>query len=173
MSTGTQSHSKRARNLILFVGCALAWFIFDRVVKTIIDSQYEKGDVFVDSVLGLFQFRLVHNTGAAWGSFENWTPIIAAISAVICIAILIAAFVYANRANVIEMISLALIFAGGLGNLFDRVTQGYVVDFISTTFINFPTFNIADIGVTCGMFVLLICVIIRTFKEDAQHGSQS
>ena len=173
MSADRQSHSKRARNLSLFGGCALAWFLFDRIVKTIIDSQYEKGDVFVQSVLGLFQFRLVHNTGAAWGSFENWTPVIAAFSAIICIVILIAAFVYSNRANAIEMISLALVCAGGLGNLFDRVTQGYVVDFISTTFIDFPTFNIADVGVTCGMIILLICVIIRTFKEDAQHGSQS
>lgn len=168
-----QNHIKRVRNLAIFAGCALVWFFLDRLIKSFVESHFDKGDVFVNNVLGLFEFRLVHNTGAAWGSFENYTAIIACISFIICIVLVIYAIVFSNRAHVIEMISLALICAGGFGNLFDRVTQGYVVDFISTTFINFPTFNIADIGVTCGLIILLLCLIIRTFKEDANCGSQS
>lgn len=167
------SNAKRVRNLAIFAGCALVWFFLDRFVKSFVDAHYVKGDVFVENVLGLFQFRLVHNTGAAWGSFENYTEIIAVVSLIICLVLLICACIFSNRAHPIEMISLALICAGGFGNLYDRVVQGYVVDFISTTFINFPTFNIADIGVTCGMIALVICVIVRTFKEDTRHGSQS
>ena len=59
-------------------------------------------------------------------------------------------------ANGFEMVGLGLLVAGGIGNFIDRLVYGYVVDFITPTFINFPTFNIADIGVTCGIVLAAI-----------------
>ena len=55
--------------------------------------------------------------------------------------------------------------AGGIGNALDRFTLGYVVDFIETTFIDFPVFNVADIGVTCG-FVLFVLGLLLSFKAS-------
>ena len=63
------------------------------------------------------------------------------------------------------MLGGALIVAGGLGNALDRFTLGYVVDFIDTTFISFPTFNVADIGVTCG-FVLFFAGMLWSMRGD-------
>ena len=55
--------------------------------------------------------------------------------------------------------------AGGIGNAIDRFAQSYVVDFIEFSFIDFPVFNVADIGVTCG-FVLLFIGLILAFKNE-------
>ena len=63
----------------------------------------------------------------------------------------------------LAIISLALVFAGGLGNAIDRFEYGYVVDMISTIFIDFPVFNVADIGVTCGIVLFVISII---FSKD-------
>ena len=57
--------------------------------------------------------------------------------------------------------------SGGLGNAIDRFSQLYVVDFIDFTFIDFPIFNVADIGVTCGFVLLVIGYLLVTRKEDA------
>ena len=55
--------------------------------------------------------------------------------------------------------------SGGLGNAIDRFSQLYVVDFIDFTFIDFPVFNVADIGVTCGFVLLVIGYLLATRKE--------
>ena len=62
----------------------------------------------------------------------------------------------------------ALVVAGGLGNAFDRFMLGYVVDFINLTFIDFPVFNIADIGVTCG-FVLAAIAFLFFWKTPEEQ----
>ena len=69
--------------------------------------------------------------------------------------------------NALETIALALVCSGGLGNAIDRFSQLYVVDFIDFTFIDFPVFNVADIGVTCGFVLLVIGYLLATRKEDA------
>ena len=56
--------------------------------------------------------------------------------------------------------------AGGLGNALDRFTLGYVVDFIEPVFIDFPVFNVADIGVTCGFAIFLAGMALAWRRED-------
>jgi signal peptidase II len=58
---------------------------------------------------------------------------------------------------------IALIMAGALGNLIDRIRLGYVIDYINVLFINFPVFNIADCFVVMGAILLGICIL--TMKE--------
>ena len=64
---------------------------------------------------------------------------------------------------------IAAIYAGGLGNMIDRVRFGYVVDMIKTLFMRFPIFNVADCFITCGCFALmgsLIFINKEFWKED-------
>ena len=61
----------------------------------------------------------------------------------------------ANEINVVQTLGIALIAAGGIGNAIDRFSQGFVTDFIAVTFVDFPVFNVADIGVTCGVVILV------------------
>ena len=67
------------------------------------------------------------------------------------------------------MTSLMLMFAGALGNAIDRIFRGYVVDFIETTFISFPVFNIADIAITVGAVLLIIYIL---FFDKTENNSQ-
>ena len=64
-----------------------------------------------------------------------------------------------------QLFSVAIVAAGGIGNAIDRFVTGYVVDFICFDFVNFPVFNIADIGVTCGILLLLTNLLYLSFKR--------
>lgn len=153
----------------VFASVAVFWWLFDRIAKTIADA-HAPGQVFANNVLGLFEFRLVHNTGAAWGVFSDSTVALGVFSCVVCAAIVAYLFAYRHgRAHVLEVVGLSLVFAGGLGNAFDRLTIGYVVDFINATFVSFPVFNIADIGVTCGI-VLFLAGFFATTSHERHEG---
>ena len=56
----------------------------------------------------------------------------------------------------VELVGLAMVAGGAIGNMIDRLANGYVTDFLCTEFINFPVFNIADIGITCGVAIALV-----------------
>ena len=153
------------RNLALWGGCAFLWFVLDRVTKAVIDGRYSVGDVLASDIFGLVQINLVHNRGVAWGAFSGAVPAISVVTALMCAAIAAFAVYSAKQYGKPEAIALGLLFAGGIGNLFDRVVNGYVVDFITPLFIDFPTFNVADIGVTCGIALLFIALLVQMAKE--------
>lgn len=168
--SGAAKHggTRFARNLAIWVGCAFLWCVIDRATKVFFDANFRVGQVAVPDVLGILQLNLVHNKGVAWGAFAGNVPIIAIITALMCVGIAIFAVYWARRSSAVEMIGLGLLFAGGIGNLYDRIFQGYVVDFITPLFIDFPTFNVADIGVTCGIALLAIRWIVQILREGKQ-----
>lgn len=147
------------RNVGLFVAIACVWIVLDQATKAWITSKAEPGTV-VARFGDLFQVRLVHNTGAAWSLFSDSTFALGIVSALVCAA-LVAAFVAVRKsASLPIVVGLALAFGGGLGNAIDRFSLGHVVDFIEATFIDFPVFNVADIGVTCGFAVLILSIAL-------------
>ena len=157
-----------ARNLAIGAGCAFLWCVIDRATKIFFDGNFKVGQVAVPDILGVLQLDLVHNKGVAWGAFAGNVPVIAIVTALMCLAIAVFAVYWARRSSVLEMVGLGLLFAGGIGNLYDRIFQGYVVDFITPLFIDFPTFNVADIGVTCGIALLAVCWIVQILREGKQ-----
>lgn len=154
----------RRRNLCVFAAVVLLWLAADIATKAVCNG-YGLGEVIAGPFLGLIQFRLAHNTGAAWGMFDDSTFALGVMSLLVCAALAAYLIATARRANLAEVIGIALVVAGGLGNALDRFTLGYVVDFIDTTFIEFPTFNVADIGVTCG-FVLFFAGMLWGMRRD-------
>ena len=116
---------------------------------------------------GLVDVRLVHNTGAAWGMFAGNTALLGVFSLVVVCA-LVGYFAYdRENVNLLQTIGIALVGAGGIGNAIDRFIQGYVTDFIAVTFIDFPVFNVADIGVTCGVVLLFLGFALQWHQESA------
>ena len=113
---------------------------------------------------GLFHFTYVRNTGAAFSSFEGQQWLFALIFAVFTAAIIYDAVKKYMPFSRFERWCVAAIYAGGLGNMIDRVRLGYVVDMIEVEFIRFPVFNVADCFITCGC-VLLIGSLILFNKE--------
>ena len=189
-SANTISTSSRVRShphAVLFIVVTVVWLALDIITKRlIIAGRYAVGSVFAGPFLGIIDFRLVHNTGAAWGIFGDSTMALAIFAIIICILITIFAFTLFKRDPAILHVGLALVLAGGIGNTIDRLSYGYVIDFIETTFIDFPVFNIADIGVTCGFAIVLITLlfslkgnkygescVVRDEEAPAQGGERS
>ena len=112
------------------------------------------------------------NTGAAWGmlSGKRVLFIIFTLIAVAFICIFIRNVIHlyiTTKNNVFRVLNvfLVLLMAGAIGNLIDRVVQGYVVDFIYFKLINFPIFNVADCYVTISC-VGIIFICLFKVKED-------
>ena len=101
----------------------------------------------------LLQLTRVHNYGAAWSSFSGarWLLIALTAAGMCAIAWLLVKIVR----HPLGQWSLAIILGGGIGNLIDRVRLGYVVDMLDTMFMDFPVFNVADIGITVGVVLAL------------------
>ena len=103
--------------------------------------------------------------------FAGATVALGVFSLVMCACL--TAFLVVQRKVVSwpEVVGLALVVGGGIGNAIDRFVLGYVVDFIDLTFMNFPVFNIADIGVTCGLVLFLVAWLVRaSAKQGRRQG---
>ena len=122
----------------------------------------------VPCVDGLFRFTYVQNTGAAFSSFLGQQWLFALLFTIFTVLM-----VYELKKNTMgflpfERWCIAAIWAGGLGNMIDRVRLGYVVDMIELEFIRFPVFNVADCFITCGCVLLIAHLIFfnREFFKD-------
>lgn len=122
----------------------------------------------VDFLPGFLGFTYVRNTGAAFSSFEGQQWLFALIFAVFTAGILYEYFKKSMPFTTLERWCVAAIYAGGLGNMIDRVRLGYVVDMIETEFMNFPVFNVADCFITCGCILLAVHLVFwnRDFWKE-------
>lgn len=164
-----------ARRFAVFIPIVVVWLVLDQASKLFFNGSYHAGQVISDPILGIFRFHLVYNTGGAWSIFSGATWALGAFSLVVCIALTAYLALTPQRPNTGELIGISLVVAGGIGNAIDRFTLGFVVDFIEPTFIDFPIFNIADIGVTCGiiLFIVSLLVLERTGAKRAARGSEN
>jgi signal peptidase II len=111
-----------------------------------------------------------HNSGAAFGLGQNLSTIFAVLAVIVGGAIII----YYPQIPIKDWplrIALAMQFGGAMGNLIDRLTIGFVTDFISVG--NFPVFNVADSSVTVGVAVLIIGMWIQDRREKIFNSSLS
>ncbi len=101
---------------------------------------------------GVFGFLFVWNEGMAFSLFRDNPTLITALSALILAALCAVIFMTRLMSSRVRLAA-CLIFAGGVGNLIDRLRFGAVVDFINIELFTFPVFNFADICVTAGAFL--------------------
>ena len=123
----------------------------------------------VPFIPGFLGFTYVQNTGAAFSSFEGQQWLFAAIFVVLTVAIVWEYFKSPMPFTKFERWCIASIYAGGLGNMIDRLRLGYVVDMIETQFMRFPVFNVADCFITCGCFAMrfsLVFINKEFWKEE-------
>ena len=164
-----ESKNPVATRTVVLVAIVVIWVVLDQLTKSLVAGQ-ELGVRFAGPFLGLIDFRLVHNTGGAWGIFEGNPAALGVFSLVVCVLLLGYYFWQRREVNMLQTVGIALIVAGGIGNVIDRFAQGYVTDFIEFSFFDFPVFNVADIGVTCG-FVLLFLGLIVAWRTEAKDES--
>jgi signal peptidase II len=106
---------------------------------------------FFPTLAKIFQFTFVTNTGAAFGMFPQLGGIFMVI-AIVVIASIVVFYQHLPTHNIWVRLSLGLQLGGALGNLVDRVTRGYVVDFVDIGF--WPIFNVADLSIVLGVTIL-------------------
>jgi len=131
--------------------------VLDLATKAWVTAAFQYGEV--RPVLPFFNLVLVHNTGAAFSflagasGWQRWffTAITVAISAFIVVTL------RKHHADRWMAAALALVLGGALGNLYDRVTLGHVVDFVQLHAAGwyFPAFNVADSAITAGVAMLI------------------
>lgn len=137
--------------------------VIDRLTKFAAVSTV-KIDGPKEFLFGLFNFTYVENTGAAFSLFSGKTDALSLLTVMFLVAILYLLMKKVFPSKVLNA-SLVLVFAGGLGNLIDRIAYGYVVDFIEPLFIDFAVFNFADCCITVGAFMLIGYEIYELIKE--------
>ncbi len=122
----------------------------------------------VKAIPGLFHWTYVRNTGAAFSLLEGKQWLFALIFAVFTLALV---WEFAGKKlplTTFERWCIVAIYAGGLGNMIDRMRLGYVIDMIEVEFIKFPVFNVADSFITCACVLLLVHLTLfnRSFWKD-------
>lgn len=130
-------------------------FIFDFVCKFIITHILS----FNDSIMvikNFFYISLVKNTGGAFSIFTGSTFLLIVISFLILLGI----FTYIYKNNIrskVSLIGFGLLIGGAIGNLFDRIYYGYVIDYLDFKLFGYgyPIFNLADSFVVIGAIILL------------------
>lgn len=120
----------------------------------------------VPFVKGILHFTLVHNRGAAFGILKNQLPLFIFTSLFAVILIYFDLKKNKHRESKVYVVSLSLILAGALGNLFDRLISGYVIDFID--FRIWPVFNVADSAITIGAILLGWSILNQNVKCKSQ-----
>ena len=122
----------------------------------------------VDAVPGLFHLTYVQNTGAAFSMLRGAQWLFALIFLVLTVAVVWDMVKKVMPFTRLERWLVVCIYAGGLGNMIDRVRLGYVVDMIEVEFIRFPVFNVADCFITCGCVLLIAHLVLcnKEFWED-------
>lgn len=142
--------------------------LIDQIVKYSIDKNMVLGNLKT-VIPNFFYVSKVYNDGAAWSMFAG-SIIVLIIIALISLVLLLA---YQNKflVNWRNMLAFGLVYGGLLGNLFDRIIHGYVIDYLKLNFgsYNFPIFNLADIAIVSGVILIIIAIL----KGEDRNGSSS
>ena len=115
---------------------------------------------------GVLQLHYLENTGAAFGILRGQMWIFYVLTAVVCFGIVFVLLHLPPERKFTPLgVVLVFLLAGAFGNFVDRIRLHYVVDFIYFSLIDFPVFNVADIYVTCSVFVLILLLLF--YYDDA------
>jgi len=143
--------------------------ILDQATKILVKSRFNLHETY-DALGSILRFIYVQNPGIAFGFHFSHAWFYAAFAAIASLALLV--YLYRMRqARFIFRLALALVLGGAIGNLIDRLAYGKVVDFIEIGVAEWRwpyIFNVADIGVTCGMVIL---IGLTLFEKDEKEST--
>lgn len=143
--------------------------VLDQLTKQWVSSSFSYGESL--ELLPFLNLTLVHNMGAAFsflsdaGGWQRW------FFAIVSLLVIVVLIVWLSRLPARQYLlatALALVLGGAVGNLWDRVFLGYVVDFVDVYYqkYHWPAFNVADTAITIGA-ILLILESLFVSKTDS------
>ena len=139
----------------------------DRLTKWLIVQNIRLGESVPGIKIGdkrLIDITNIRNEGAAFGIMQGRQTFLIVVSLLLTVGAVAVMFSGKVKSKTV-IASITLIVAGGIGNLIDRISQGYVVDFIELQFINFAVFNFADMCVVSGACLMFLSVVSDEIRE--------
>jgi signal peptidase II len=145
---------------VLVVGVASLVFVLDRFSKSVLPDLLSEGSPreIIGSTVQLIRSE---NRGGLFGLFQGSAPILALLSLGVVAALLVVHEREGERRPSALTLAIGLLIGGALGNLFDRIMMGYVLDFIDLGIgtLRFWTFNVADMGISFGILIMLLAAL--------------
>lgn len=112
--------------------------------------------------LYVMSFHKVRNTGAAFNLFSNNPDFVVALSFLALAGIIFFVLFCSRKLNTLNTTALSILSAGIGMNFYERITKGYVIDYIDLNFIpNMPVFNVADIFIVIGTILLIAALFVK------------
>lgn len=142
---------------------ALLTVLIDQIIKkwTTSSLQLHESRSGID---GLFDFYYIRNEGAGWGILQGRMWFFYVVTFVIIVYLIY--LIYKHRQGSLFLkCTYGLLLGGAIGNLIDRIINGYVIDMFRLTFMNFPIFNVADMALSIGVVLLIIQVLMTEDTE--------
>jgi signal peptidase II len=173
-SPGTRSFTIRG---LLFLGLAGLVVIVDQATKRLAEDRLERTGVRslpLPGVGDFLRFTYVENRGAAFGLLQDQTAFFVFVG-VLVIGVIAASYRYLPRSGFRLHLALGLQLGGAIGNLIDRVRQGYVVDFVDFGYHSnwWPVFNVADSAIVLGVALLALNALAPSAAEQTARDEDA
>jgi signal peptidase II len=147
------------------VAVAGAGALADQLTKRVVEEEVTLGSS--QEVLPFLDLTHVQNTGIAFGLFPGKLEIVSLLTAAAVVWMLVH-FHRSGSRHVLFPVALGLLVGGSVSNLFDRVRQGYVTDFVHVP--HWPAFNLADVFVVTGVAALLLGLTRVEERTEREPG---
>ena len=162
---------------LLFLGLAALVVILDQTMKRLAEERLERTgirSVPVPVVGDYLRFTYVENRGAAFGLLQDQTAFFVFVGLVV-VGVIAASYRYLPRSGFRLHLALGLQLGGAIGNLIDRIRQGYVVDFVDFGYRSnwWPVFNVADSAIVIGVLLLALNTLAPTSTQEATSAEDA
>ena len=161
-----------AREQIGFLGICLLIFALDQFAKWLVSSHmalYQS----IPIIPGFFNLTYIHNRGVIFGLFSDsdspWVENLILVLSLISFVVIALYFLFLRHESRWTRLGFSFVLGGALGNTWDRLVQGYVIDFLDVYYgpYHWPTFNLADLFITLGIVMLVLHMLGAQWRADA------
>ncbi len=157
---------------VVFSLTALLVVVADQLSKAWIRANLDIGQSLPET--GFFRLTRIHNTGSAFGLFQDQSFVLSIVALVGVVVLLVYNFVYYRRFpfsnSWLGTVALGLVLGGTVGNLIDRLSFGSVTDFIDIGI--WPAFNLADSAAIIGVIIFL-CMLFPLIRAEKRGDGQA
>lgn len=170
-----EAGAPRARSLplrgLLFLGVAFLVVVLDQLTKRVAEDRL-RGQRSVPLVDDILRLTYIENRGAAFGLLQDQTTFFVLVG-IIVIAVIAMSYRYLPRSGFLLHLALGLMLGGAVGNLIDRVRQGYVVDFVDFGYRAnwWPVFNVADSAIVIGVALMALSALSPSSEQQSSASS--
>jgi len=153
----------------IYIAVAAAAYVIDRISKNwAAGALREVHGGSLPLFEGVFHLTYAENRGAAFSMLTGKTWFLITVSSLICLMAVYFLFCHKKKLPVLPSVCIAMALGGALGNLYDRIVLGYVIDMPDFCLINFAVFNAADSFVCVGVTLLGVWMVFFEEKQMAK-----